>query len=104
MWARTASAAFRSARLRPQRTNLFSRSYNGANQGAPKTYFQEPPNRSRRILWRLVKGTALFGSGFYIHAYLHEALKLDVQAEDFPVIEEALALELPKRRRRLCMH
>ena len=90
MWARTASAAFRSARLRPQRTNLFSRSYNGANQGAPKTYFQEPPNRSRRILWRLVKGTALFGSGFYIHAYLHEALKLDVQAEDFPVIEEAL--------------
>lgn len=94
MWARTASAASRGARSRPQRTNLFSRSYNGANQGAPKTYFQppqQPPKQSRRILWRLAKGTALFALGFYGHAYLQAAVvTMGMHKDDLPVLEEAL--------------
>jgi pyruvate dehydrogenase phosphatase len=91
MWARGANTAFRGARLRPQRTTLFSRSYNGANQGAPKTYFQEPPKRSRRVLKSLAKGTGIFLVGFYTHSYLHNAFHPPgMHEEDLPVIEEAL--------------
>ncbi|KAL1586338.1 hypothetical protein WHR41_05412 [Cladosporium halotolerans] len=99
MWARTASAATRGSRLRLHRTPLFTRSYNGANHGPPKTYFQapqqQPPKPRRRILRGFLLGTTFFVLGFYGHAYLQAkavslGLKLD-HMDDLPLIEEALA-------------
>lgn len=98
MWARTASAASRSARLQPRRTNLFSRSYNGTNQGPPKTYFQapqEPPKPRRRFLRGFLLGTTFFIFGFYGHAYLQaKAVSLGMKLgneDDLPILEEALS-------------
>ncbi|KAM0718646.1 hypothetical protein Q7P37_005717 [Cladosporium fusiforme] len=97
MWARTANAASRSSRLRPGRTPHFTRSYNGTNQGPPKTYFQapqQPPKPPRRIFRTLLLGTTVFVFGFYSHAYLQaKAVSLGLQLpgeEDLPVLEEAL--------------
>lgn len=98
MWARTANAASRSARLRPGRTPLFTRSYNGTNQGPPKTYFQAPqqqaPKPRRRIFRTILVGTTVFAFGFYSHAYLQaKAVSLGLHLpseEDLPVLEDAL--------------
>jgi pyruvate dehydrogenase phosphatase len=97
MWSRTASAASRSARSRPLRPHLFSRSYNGPNSGPPKTYFQapqQPPKPPRRILRSILLGTTFFVFGFYGHAYLQAkavslGMRLDSE-EDLPVLEEAM--------------
>lgn len=98
MWARTANAASRSARLRPGRTPLFTRSYNGTTQGPPKTYFQAPqqqaPKPRRRIFRTILVGTTVFAFGFYSHAYLQaKAVSLGLHLpseEDLPVLEDAL--------------
>jgi pyruvate dehydrogenase phosphatase len=99
MWSRTARATSRSARLWSHQPRPFARSYNGANQGPPKTYFQvpqqSPPRPRRRFLRSFLLGTTFFVFGFYGHAYLHAkavslGMRLDHE-EDLPVLEEALA-------------
>lgn len=87
MWARS----LRTVRSHGGRIVRFRRPYNGQSQGPHTTYFQQPPEpsrRFRRIFRSILISTTCIGLGAYAHAWLLDVpflgLSILVDGDDLP--------------------